>query len=715
MLARQRSIENGVDFLKKRPGFARAQAQAMRRGKELLDGLSEQEKLLASPQRLQAVLRLIDIRIEPYLSLVDDMASQEAFMAMVNGITDQAWQDYVGFSVYQAPPMGEDPNYRSITDRGWHWVAEGYERVDAKEKEAAQERAGRLTETPGKSTVFISYSWDNDAHIGWVLELASRLKADGVRVLLDRFDLKFGHSTTRYMETSVTESDFVLVICTETYKKRFDNREGGAGYEGHIITSEIIEEVGNGKFIPVLRTGDWKVSMPTALKGIYGADFRNDSPERYRELVDHLKGQMPTHEAGQSLTSGQRMTPIPTATAAPREVDSAQLSPHDVILIATKRGTNLDVWLQNETLEPIARCSITLTNLQEYSEKRREFRRNPFKPIPLIHPHTVLAGGSTREAAALAHFRNTNKRELDMAGSASFTSAITLMAEIMIETETGSRVEVRFIKWTPGEDPEFVDDPRIVTRETLTMPTFITPMEYGEQRIALPESAVIKKIWARPRWCIWSRPEEFKKARFRDLDHCAQFVASASVNSRARWTQYPWAATTPDHGKESIASEVELDDGSIKHLERWVLFRSGQFVHNLALDEMPAISGRTHVLEILNTTTALFEFIGRMADGRIISGRTGISFEFHNVEGRQLTWPKDPSQQDDFVDRRSSWCQEGAFNIDNPYSSADLIKRRRDLAMEVALMIYSKFGWNDPPLEELRKAQQEKFGPPIHL
>jgi len=103
MLSRQRSIEIAVEFLKKRPGFAGAQAQAMRRGKEWQDGLSEQEKLLASAQRLQAVLRLIDIRAEPYLALVDDMASQEAFMGMVNGITDQAWQDYVGLSVYQVP------------------------------------------------------------------------------------------------------------------------------------------------------------------------------------------------------------------------------------------------------------------------------------------------------------------------------------------------------------------------------------------------------------------------------------------------------------------------------------------------------------------------------------------------------------------------------------------------------------------------------------
>lgn len=130
---------------------------------------------------------------------------------------------------------------------------------------------------------------------------------------------------------------------------------------------------------------------------------------------------------------------------------------------------------------------------------------------------------------------------------------------------------------------------------------------------------------------------------------------------------------------------------------------------------MPVLSGRTHVLEILNTTTAAFEFIGRMADRKIFSGRLAIAFQFHKVEGQQLTWPKDVSQLDDFVDRHSSWCQDESFTIDNPYSDSDLIGRRRELALDAALKIYSKFGWTDPPVEELRKMQQEKFGSPIHL
>jgi hypothetical protein len=144
------------------------------------------------------------------------------------------------------------------------------------------------TESP--SQVFISYSWDSEEHKAWVLWLAKQLRHDGIDAVLDQTHLPLGARSPEFMERSVRESRCVLVVCTEGYKRRFDNREGGAGYEGHIITGEIVNEVGENKFIPVLRSGDWKSAMPTALSGAHGVDLRNDSPEEYRRLVRHLHG-----------------------------------------------------------------------------------------------------------------------------------------------------------------------------------------------------------------------------------------------------------------------------------------------------------------------------------------------------------------------------------------------------------------------------------------
>ena len=60
--------------------------------------------------------------------------------------------------------------------------------------------------------------------------------------------------------------------------------------------------------------------------------------------------------------------------------------------------------------------------------------------------------------------------------------------------------------------------------------------EYGEQRQRLPDTDVMTKIWSLPRWRLWSRPMEFRKAQFKNLDHCAQFVAAENVRSKAMWS-----------------------------------------------------------------------------------------------------------------------------------------------------------------------------------
>ena len=424
-----------------------------------------------------------------------------------------------------------------------------------------------LASDSGSWKVFISYSWDDEDHKRWVLDFAKRLRGDGIDTVLDQTHLHFGGRTPEFMERSVRESRSVLVICTEGYKARFDGRKGGVGYEGHIITAEILNSAGTEKFIPVLRHGDWNTAMPTALGSVYGADLRTDSTETYRDLVRHLHG----------------VNDVPAVGPPPD-------------------------WLHPDKARPPVEATI-----------------NPIVEVPRL---------------------------------------------------------------------------------------IVTPQEYWDQRKRLPKSDLVERIWQKPNWCLWSRPEDFKKARFRDLRNCAEFVASASVRSHARWSQYPWFAKTPDQDVESISSGIEIAEGSVKHLEQWVLFQSGQFVHNMALDEIPQLGDRTHVLEILDTTTALLEFVGKMADHKVFSDRVVVTFELKKVAGRQLTWPQDILRMEDRVNDQA-WSQDESIAIEKLYSAADLRTRRRSLAMDVAIEIYSQFGWNEPPKKDLEAKQRERFGPPL--
>jgi hypothetical protein len=259
--------------------------------------------------------------------------------------------------------------------------------------------------------------------------------------------------------------------------------------------------------------------------------------------------------------------------------------------------------------------------------------------------------------------------------------------------------------WQPPQDATPVPVP---------MPDAIAVGQYWEQRKRLPVDPLVKTIWQLPHCQIWTRPAVFKKARFQNLDWCAQFVGNATVHSGARWKQYPWWSTSPDYGEESIGYGIELTDESIKHFEQWRLFQSGQFVHYLALDENAYLGKRTHVLEILETTTALFEFIGRMADCKIFTGPVAITFEYQKVDGRQLTWQQNSSRTSDRVSD-GAWCQDDAIVVEHAYDANAMIHDRRRLALGTAVEIYAGFGWNDPPTKELKAAQQQHFGQPLHL
>jgi hypothetical protein len=139
--------------------------------------------------------------------------------------------------------------------------------------------------------VFISYSWDGEAHKQWVHEFATRLHRNGIDVILDQWKVRPGDSLTEFMEWAVRESDFVLCICTPRYKEKSDSRNGGAGYEGYIMTAEFFQNLHAGKFIPVLRAGEWTEAAPSWLLGLAYVDFRGNPylESNWEELLYKLK------------------------------------------------------------------------------------------------------------------------------------------------------------------------------------------------------------------------------------------------------------------------------------------------------------------------------------------------------------------------------------------------------------------------------------------
>jgi len=143
-----------------------------------------------------------------------------------------------------------------------------------------------LAKPEGEPVAFISYSHDSDDHKEWVrTQLAERLMATGIRVILDQWHLKFGSDLAVFME-SLSRADYVLIVCTPMYAQRANNRQGGVGYESSIITGEILSERPSiePKFVPLLRAGTLDEARPAFLRAALAADLRPDNKDYEKEF-----------------------------------------------------------------------------------------------------------------------------------------------------------------------------------------------------------------------------------------------------------------------------------------------------------------------------------------------------------------------------------------------------------------------------------------------
>ena len=148
---------------------------------------------------------------------------------------------------------------------------------------------------PSPPRVFISYSHDSTEHKELVLRFAQRLRKDGVDAQIDQF--VGGRPTEgwpRWMLDKLDWAEFVLLICTETYYRRFRGHEvpdrgRGVDWEGQLITLEIYNAKSHAaKFVPVIFGSEDRRFIPEPL-----ADhaYCLDSEENYQELYSFLTGQ----------------------------------------------------------------------------------------------------------------------------------------------------------------------------------------------------------------------------------------------------------------------------------------------------------------------------------------------------------------------------------------------------------------------------------------
>jgi NB-ARC domain/TIR domain/WD domain, G-beta repeat/APAF-1 helical domain len=141
--------------------------------------------------------------------------------------------------------------------------------------------------------VLISYSHDSPEHEQRVLELANRLRADGIDCTIDQYVVAPAEGWPRWMDKQIRDSDFVVMVCSETYYRRVMGEEApgkglGVRWEGHLVYQAIYSaESTNTKFIPVLfESGNYAhIPAPVQSTTFYFAQTEDGYEDLYRRLT----------------------------------------------------------------------------------------------------------------------------------------------------------------------------------------------------------------------------------------------------------------------------------------------------------------------------------------------------------------------------------------------------------------------------------------------
>jgi len=138
--------------------------------------------------------------------------------------------------------------------------------------------------------VFISYSHDSEEHKDWVLQLATRLRSNGVNILLDRWSLKLGGDLAVFMERGLSQANRVVCICTNKYVEKANGGKGGTGYEKQIMTIDILKDQNTNWIIPLIKNNSLEKKVPTFLGSKMYINFEDANlyESRYEELLRDL-------------------------------------------------------------------------------------------------------------------------------------------------------------------------------------------------------------------------------------------------------------------------------------------------------------------------------------------------------------------------------------------------------------------------------------------
>ncbi len=202
--------------------------------------------------------------------------------------------------------------------------------------------------------VFISYSHDSDDHREKVLDFVYELQANHVDAEVDHFrENTPPPSWPRWMHSQITRADWVIMVCTPTYKTRVEGEEApgqglGARWEGAVLTHELYAAESDTplKCIPVMFSPDGRECVPYFAQGTNSYALTGFDDETLEPLLRHLFREpkirkMPLGPRPK-FTRSRHIPPPEPRQNSPREISSvvAALLEGSAEALAASRGAD---------------------------------------------------------------------------------------------------------------------------------------------------------------------------------------------------------------------------------------------------------------------------------------------------------------------------------------------------------------------------------------
>lgn len=213
---------------------------------------------------------------------------------------------------------------------------------------------------------FISYSHDSQEHKKWVLDLATRLRNNGVDAILDQWDLKPGDDLPSFMEQGLISADRVLMLCTDKYVEKANSGAGGVGYEKMIVTADLLKTIDSNKVIPLIRQSG-SSDVPHFLRSKLFLDF--SLPGQFEFSFDELVRSL--HNAPLYEKPPVANNPfVPVSQTPPNRTGDGVLEVMKIIISKFERQTNDYVFYS----EVVGEARMSRIMLDVYLEEAKSLK-----------------------------------------------------------------------------------------------------------------------------------------------------------------------------------------------------------------------------------------------------------------------------------------------------------------------------------------------------